>query len=245
MRRLVADVLPRFRYKPGVRALKPLEDCRLYTFVDTGCLRGREPEEVARALCDGGADLVQLRAKTETPERVRALADRLLPITRAAGVWLVINDHPAVAFQAGAPLCHLGQEDFFDAGYTQVGQVPWGFAAGRTGMDRALPRPLIGLSTHAPAQAERAIAAGAAYVAIGPVFATPTKPGRPPVTLDYVRWAAANLRIPWFAIGGIHLGNLDQVIAAGARRVCAVRAILEAPDVVQACREFARRLSGV
>lgn len=241
----MADVAPRFRYKRGVRALKPLEDCRLYTFVDTGYLRGREPEEVAQALCDGGADLVQLRAKTEPPERIRALAERLLPITQAAGVWLVINDHPAVAFHSGAPLCHLGQEDFFDAGYTQVAQVPWGSAADRAGTDRTLHRPWIGLSTHAPAQAERAIAAGAAYVAIGPVFATPTKPGRPPVTLDYVRWAAANIRIPWFAIGGIHLGNLDTVIAAGARRVCAVRAILDAPDVVQTCREFARRLGGI
>lgn len=192
--------------------------------MDTGYLYGREPEEVARALCDGGADLVQLRAKRMPPEQVRALAERLLPIAEAAGVWFVVNDHPSVAAAVGAPLCHLGQEDFFDAGYTHVG------------------RPPIGLSTHAPAQAERAIAAGAAYLAIGPVFATPTKPGRAPVTLDYVRWATANVRLPWFAIGGIDLGNLDAVLAAGARRVCVVRTVLDAPDVTGACREFVRRL---
>lgn len=102
--------------------------------------------------------------------------------------------------------------------------------------------PGIGLSTHAPAQAERAVAAGPAYVAIGPVFATATKPGAAPVTLDYVRWAAANVTIPWFAIGGITLANLDQVLAAGARRICVVSALLLAADLVRACQAFRARL---
>ncbi|RME93581.1 MAG: thiamine phosphate synthase, partial [Verrucomicrobia bacterium] len=147
------------------------------------------------------------------------------------GVPLVINDHWDVALEVGAELCHLGQEDFFDAGLTHVSQLP---GEGR--------RPLVGLSTHAPEQAGRAVAAGAAYVAVGPVFATPTKPGRPPVTLEYVRWAAAHLRVPWFAIGGITLENLEAVLAAGARRVCVVSAILGAADVAGACQAFRRRL---
>ena len=96
----------------------------------------------------------------------------------------------------------------------------------------------IGLSTHAPAQAQRALDAGADYLAIGPVFATGTKPGAKPVTLEYVRWAAANVTVPWFAIGGINLENLDDVLAAGAKRVCVVSAILNAPDVTKACAEF-------
>jgi thiamine-phosphate pyrophosphorylase len=86
------------------------------------------------------------------------------------------------------------------------------------------------------------VAAGAAYVAIGPVFPTPTKPGRPAVTLDYVRWAARNLTVPWFAIGGIGLANLDDVLAAGATRIGVVSAVLNASDVAAACREFRRRL---
>ena len=81
------------------------------------------------------------------------------------------------------------------------------------------------------------------YIAIGPVFATGTKPTAKPVTLDYVRWAAANLTIPWFAIVGINLGNLGDILAAGAKRVCIVSAILNAPDVVKACAEFRQRLS--
>jgi len=217
--------------------MKPLADCLLYAFLDTGCLRGRDPALVARQLCEGGADLIQLRAKGAAPDAVLRLAEAVLPVTRAAGVRLVINDHLAVARTAGAEVCHLGQEDFFDAGHRTVADLP--------GMGGPRPRaPLIGLSTHAPAQAARAVAAGADYVAIGPVFATPTKPGASPVTLDYVRWAAANLTLPWFAIGGIDLGNLDMVLAAGARRVCAVRAILDAPDVAAACAAFKRRLLG-
>ena len=92
------------------------------------------------------------------------------------------------------------------------------------------------------AQAQRAAEAGADYIAIGPVFATGTKPTAQPVTLDYVRWAAANVTGPWFAIGGISLQTLPAVLAAGARRICVVSAILKAPDVAKACAEFRRKL---
>jgi thiamine-phosphate pyrophosphorylase len=102
---------------------------------------------------------------------------------------------------------------------------------------------LLGLSTHAPAQALRALAARPAYIAIGPVYPTPTKPGVTPVTLDYVRWAAANIPIPWFAIGGINLNNIAEVLQAGATRICAVTAILNAPDPAEACRQFRRHLA--
>jgi thiamine-phosphate pyrophosphorylase len=211
--------------------MKPLGDCRLYTFVDTVYLNGRKPAQVAGQLCDGGADLVQLRAKGAAPDEVRRLAEEILPVTERAGVGLVINDHPKIAMEAGAPLCHLGQEDFFESGYTHAPQL--------TGCPK---RIMLGLSTHAPEQAQRALKAGPDYIAIGPVFATPTKPGRPAATLDYVRWAAANVRLPWFAIGGITLETLDAVLAAGATRICVVSAILNAPDVAKACREFRRRL---
>ena len=211
--------------------VKPLADCRLYTFIDTAYLAGRDPAELARQLCDGGSDLIQVRARGATVDDVRRLATAVLPVTRAAGVRLVINDHLGLAAELGAEVCHLGQEDFFDAGFTRVGQL---MAEG--------DRPKIGLSTHAPDQAARAMAAGADYIAIGPVFATGTKPTAAPVTLGYVRWAAANVAVPWFAIGGIHLGNLDDVLAAGATRICVVSAILDAPDVAAACRGFRRKL---
>jgi len=199
--------------------------------VDTAYLHGRAPEAVAQRLCEGGADLIQLRAKTSPAADIRRMAERILPVTRQAGVYLVINDHLDIAREVGAEICHLGQEDFFDAGHKHVSEVR-----------SAKCEVRIGLSTHAPAQAERAVAAGADYVAIGPVFATGTKPTAGPVTLDYVRWAAANVRVPWFAIGGIKLQNLDAVLDAGAQRICVVSAILNAADVAAECRTFRQRL---
>jgi thiamine-phosphate pyrophosphorylase len=209
--------------------MKSLLECRLYTFVDTAYLHGRKPADVARELCEGGSDIVQLRAKNESPDQTQRMAEAILPITRAHGVPLVINDHVEIARTLGAECVHLGQEDFFDAGFTHRAQL-------------SNLSTQFGLSSHAPAQAERAVAAGADYIAVGPVFATGTKPGRAPVTLEYVRWAAKNVSLPWFAIGGITLENLDEVLGAGAKRVCVVSAILNASDVRSACRELKRRL---
>ena len=212
--------------------VKPIADCTLYAFVDTAYLQGRKPEIVAQALCDGGADLVQLRAKNCSPDSIRRMAEAVVAVTRRANVGLVINDHPDIAHEVDAEYCHLGQEDFFDAGHKHVSEV----------LDAAC-QVRIGLSTHAPAQADRAASAGADYVAIGPVFATDTKPSARPVTLEYVRWAAANLTLPWFAIGGINLNTIDAVLEAGAKRICVVSAILNAPDIARACAEFRRRLA--
>ena len=211
--------------------MKPLADCKLYTFIDTAYLNGRAPELVAQQLCDGGSDLIQLRAKKSSPEEIRILAEKILPVTKRANVGLVINDHLEIARDLGAEFCHLGQEDFFDSGHTHVDQLKIKNS-----------KLKIGLSTHSPEQAKRALAAEPDYIAIGPVFATGTKPTAKPVTLEYVRWAAANVNIPWFAIGGINLENLGDVLAAGAKCVCVVSAILNAPDLAKACAEFRRRL---
>lgn len=220
--------------------MKPLSDCLLYTFVDTGYLHGRRPEDVARMLCDGGADLVQLRAKRATAAEVRDLAGAILPVTRACGVRLVINDHPKLALELGAEFCHLGQEDFFAAGHTHIAELRQLLAKEAEERDPGELR--FGLSTHAPGQCRRAIAAGADYVAIGPVHATPTKPAARPVTLEYVRWAAANVAIPWFGIGGVNEETLEAILEAGARRVCVVSAILNDPDPARACARFKKRL---
>jgi thiamine-phosphate pyrophosphorylase len=214
--------------------MKPLADCRLYAFIDTAYFHGRAPEVFAQQLCDGGADLIQLRAKKSSPDEIRRMAEVILPVTRRANVGLVINDHLEIARETGAELCHLGQEDFFDAGNTHVSQL--------STLNSQLK---IGLSTHSPEQAKRALAAGPDYIAIGPVYATGTKPMAKPVTLEYIRWAAApqsGVNIPWFAIGGINLQTLDDVLAAGAKRICVVSAILNAPDVTKACLEFRHRL---
>lgn len=127
--------------------MRPLTECWLYAFVDTTCLRGRAPEAVAQQLCEGGADLIQLRAKQSPLKEIRRMAEAILPVTRAAGVGLVINDHAAIAEELGAEFCHLGQEDFFGT-------------AGSPGapVSKLAPRMPFGLSSHSSEQALRAVA---------------------------------------------------------------------------------------
>ena len=212
--------------------MKPIADCRLYTFIDSAYLHGRAPAEVALQLCEGGADIIQLRAKDWAESEIRAVAENILPVTRAAEIPLVINDYWALASELGAEGCHLGQEDYFEPDDDPTPEL-------------AFPGPQLGLSSHAPEQAQAALEADADYVAVGPVFETSTKPGRPAVTLDYVRWAAENIDCPWFAIGGITLENLDEVLEAGAPRICVVSAILNSPDVARTCQQFRERIASL
>ena len=166
------------------------------------------------------------------------MAEKLAGVLAGSGTGLVVNDFPSIAAAVGASFVHLGQEDFFDAGYSHVSQV---IANVQTGPVPD-PRLRVGLSTHSPQQAERAILAQADYIAVGPVFATGTKPAAKPVSLEYVRWAARHVTAPWFAIGGIRLDNLEAVLEAGARRICVVSAILRSADVAGACQKFKDRL---
>ena len=224
--------------------------CRLYTFIDIACLRGRSPELVAQQLCDGGSDLIQLRAKESSVSEICAMAEKILPITSRAGVILMINDHPSIAAELSTLShpestllgCHLGQEDFFDAGHKHVFELKTQPAIPPSSINYQ-PSTVFGLSSHSPAQAARAVAAGADYIAVGPVYATGTKPSAKPVTLEYVRWAAQNIKIPWFAIGGINLHNLDDVLSVGAQRICVVSAILNSDDIAAECQKF-RKLLG-
>ncbi|MDI9401463.1 MAG: thiamine phosphate synthase [Limisphaerales bacterium] len=209
--------------------MKRIEDCRLYTFIDGAYLNGRKPTDIAKALIDGGSDIIQLRMKDAGLEETLEIAKAVIKITRAASIPLVINDHPQVAAAVGAEYLHLGQEDFFDAGYRKVSEVlqPLKSAAFQ-----------VGLSSHAPEEALKAEAAGAVYLGVGPVYATGTKPQARPVTLEYVRWAATHLQLPWFAIGGVKLWNLPELMEAGARRICVVSDILNAKDIASQCQRY-------
>jgi thiamine-phosphate pyrophosphorylase len=170
------------------------------------------------AVLGGGVDIVQLREKgLEAGEELALLAVFAAACGRH-GALLAVNDRADVALAAGADVLHLGQDD--------------------------LPAPVIGLSSHSPAQAGLAAAAeGVDYFCAGPVWTTPTKPGRPAAGLSLVSHvASAGVSRPWFAIGGISLSRLDAVIEAGASRVVVVRAITEADDPGATAAAFARRL---
>ena len=187
--------------------------------------RARGPSWTRR--CAAGWTSIQLRDKTlgdagliEAARAFRAAAD-------AAGALFILNDRPDLVAACAADGVHVGQDD---------GSVAAARAA--AGPDR-----IVGRSTHAPEQGAEADAdPDVDYLAVGPVHATPTKPGRPAAGLAYVEWAAAHVATPWFAIGGLDAGNVGDVAARGARRIVVVRAIADAADPEAAARALRERL---
>ncbi len=177
---------------------------------------GARPDlsDLLEAAVRGGVDLVQVREKDLPDSRLLAVLEEARATTRRLGVPLVVNDRPDLAVLVGADFVHVGQDDLPVVAVRRFG----------------LP---VGLSTHSP---EQLALAEADYVGVGPVFATPTKEGRPGVGLEYVRHAARHARAPWFAIGGIDRTNVADVVAAGAERIAVVRAIGDAPDPEEAAR---------
>ena len=198
------------------------DDPKLYAILDLGYVAEADAAAATAALLAGGADLLQLRAKSHDLATIRRVARKLLPLCRAAGVPFILNDHPALAAELGADGVHLGQDD---------GPL----AAARLAMG---PGKLIGRSTHSLAQARAALAEGFDYIGFGPLFPTPTKPGRPAIGLHDIAAMEREVghRIPAFCIGGINRANLTAVLAAGARRVVIVSDLLQAPDVAAATR---------
>jgi thiamine-phosphate pyrophosphorylase len=204
-----------------------LAEARLYLCVDARQRTG-DLEDFLDAALRGGVDIVQLRQKGMEAADELATLEVFADAARRHGVLLAVNDRADVAFAAGADVLHLGQRD-----------LPVAAARAICG-----PEIVVGRSTHSFSQVNAAIAEpGSDYFCVGPCWATPTKPGRPAAGLDVVSYAAAKRPAkPWFAIGGIDAGRLDEVIEAGASRVVVVRAITEAGDPEAVASELRRRL---
>jgi len=204
-----------------------LGDARLYLCTD-GRRRQDDLPEFLDAVLAGGVDIVQLREKGLEAREELALLEVFADACRKHGRLLAVNDRADIALAAGADVLHLGQDDL---------PVP---AARRI----LGPAPLIGRSSHSPAQAGLAAAEeGVDYFCAGPVWTTPTKPGRPATGLGLISHVASlRPERSWFAIGGISFERLDDVLAAGATRVVVVRAITEADDPGAAAAAFAARL---
>ncbi len=196
-----------------------LSDARLYLVC------GARPDAFLHAALRGGVDIIQLRIKDGSDNEILEAAGRIRSVCAEHGALFILNDRPELVHAAGADGVHVGQED-----------VPVQEARSIVGPER-----LVGLSTHTPEQIERA--GEVDYIGVGPVYATPTKPGRPAVGLDLVRFAAAHAEVPWFAIGGVNPANVKDVRAAGAERIAVVRAVTEASDPELAAREL--RTTGV
>jgi thiamine-phosphate pyrophosphorylase len=204
-----------------------LADARLYLCTDSRRSQGDLPRFLD-AVLGAGVDIVQLREKGLEAGEELALLEVFAAACRRHGRLLAVNDRADVALAAGADVLHLGQDD-----------LPVPVARRILG-----PGPVIGRSSHSPAQSDAAATEpGVDYFCAGPVWATPTKAGRPAAGPGLLRHVARqHPDRAWFAIGGISRDRLDEVIEAGATRVVVVRAITEADDPAAAAREFARRL---
>lgn len=207
---------------------KVFANFKLYAVTD---LRENLPEALKKieAVYRGGADIVQLRSKNlsdcellKIGRQIRIMADRFQKL-------FFINDRPDLAMMLEADGVHLGQEDL------PVGEV-------RQFFSEANFKAWIGKSTHNLEQGLNAINEKPDYIAVGPVFETPTKPGYLPAGLQYVKQAAEKFHLPFVAIGGIDLGNLHSVLAAGASRIAVVRALFQAADPEIAAKEFKKIL---
>jgi thiamine-phosphate pyrophosphorylase len=191
-----------------------LATARLYLVCDA------RPREWLEAAVRGGVDLVQLRDKSLDDEGLVAAAREF----RGLGVLFILNDRPDLVDACEADGVHVGQDDATPSEARAV----------------LGPEKIVGRSTHAPAQADAAEAdPDVDYLAVGPVWETPTKPGRPAAGPAYLEHAARTVTKPWFAIGGIDAANLATVVERGARRIVVVRAITGADDPEQAARQLA------
>jgi thiamine-phosphate pyrophosphorylase len=200
-----------------------LHDARLYFVADRDGM-----EHALEAALAGGADLFQLRDKDASDDELLAAAETARERCRDAGALFVLNDRPDLAVACGADGVHVGQDD-----------MPVSRARVIVGDDT-----IVGLSTHSMQQAQAGCRSGADYIAVGPVHATPTKEGRPAIGVEPVKYAAAHVSIPWFAIGGIDSTTVRDVVRAGARRIVVVRALTDADDPEVTARELRASLNG-
>ena len=205
----------------------PCSTWRLYVILDADASRGRDLAWIADLAIQGGADVLQLRDKTALAKPLGETATRLLKLTRAAKIPLLINDRADVAAAVGADGVHLGQDD-----------LPVEVARRLLG-----PRALIGCSTHSLEQAAATERQGVDYLAVGPIFSTPTKPDYPSVGLSVIQQVTAHIRTPLVVIGGIDSHTLPSVLSAGATCVAVVRAICGAEHPREAAHELKQTLA--
>jgi len=200
-----------------------LRTARLY-FCCEARPQGEDPEALLSAALRGGVDIVQLREKSLPRREIERAAQTFRRVCDNHSALFVVNDDPDLARACDADGVHVGQDDMAPAAVREL----------------LGPDAIVGLSTHSEEQLAASAGAAVDYVSAGPIWETPTKEGRPAVGLDYIRRAAASAPHPFFAIGGIDASNAAQVIDAGARRICVVRAIREAADPAAVAEELRR-----
>jgi thiamine-phosphate pyrophosphorylase len=186
---------------------------RVY-FVCDALPHGQDPELLLNAAMAPGAGMVELRDRDQPRAVIERSGRTFRRLANTYRALFIVNDDPYLAMELSADGVHIGQDDI-DSGEAR----------------RIMgPDAIIGLSTHSREQIDAAASQPVDYISVGPIWETPTKEGRPATGLELIRTAAQVATVPWFAIGGIDRTNVDEVIAAGAERICVVRAIRDAED---------------
>ena len=201
----------------------------LYLITDTSIIRGLSLQEAVQKAILGGLKFLQYREKDLSPSVSYDIAKEQRRLTQDAGVTFVVNDNVSLALAVKADGVHLGQED-----------LPIREARKILGNQK-----LIGISTHSVQEAVTAEKDGADYIGLGPIYPTTTKRTRPPLGCGIISEVKEKVRIPIFAIGGINLDNLKEVMEAGATGVAAISAILASPDITQTTRIFLETIASV
>jgi thiamine-phosphate pyrophosphorylase len=205
-----------------------LEWARLYFVCDARPL-GEGPEPLLRAALTGGTGMIELRDRESPRNAVERSGQTFRRLADTYGALFIVNDDPHLAAELRADGVHVGQEDISPAEARQI----------------LGPEAIIGLSTHSREQVEAAAEQPVDYISVGPIWETPTKEGRPAVGLDLISHAAESAAHPFFAIGGIDTANAEQVVGAGAQRLCVVRAIRDAADPAAAAERLRGAFAGI
>ena len=183
--------------------------------------------DIVESALQGGLTLVQYRDKTTDDRDRHATAEKLCHLCHQYGALFIVNDRLDIAIAVNADGVHLGQQD-----------APISVARELLGAQK-----IIGSSTTNPEEMQQAIEQGADYIGVGPIYETPTKPGKAASGLDYVRYAAQYATVPWFAIGGVNVNNINDVIGAGAERVAVVRSLVQAQQPTLIVQYFLAQLN--
>ncbi len=204
-----------------------MKEFRLYAITGEEFHRGRDLVEVMEAAIIGGVDIIQLRDKKSSKKIVFEKAKVLKTLADKYEIPFIVNDHIDVAVAVDASGIHIGQDD-----------LPLSEARKIIGKNK-----IIGVSTHKIAEARIAQEEGADYIGVGPIFPTKSKEDVvDPVTTKYIEEVRKEITIPFVAIGGIKLHNIEQVLAAGATRICAISEIVGSDDVTKTCQLFIKKI---
>jgi thiamine-phosphate pyrophosphorylase len=205
-----------------------MKDFKLYAITGEEFHQGRDLIEVMEEAILGGVDIIQLRDKTSNKREILRKAKALRELTKKHDVLFIVNDHIDVALAVDADGIHIGQDDLSLADARRI-----------------VGDKIIGISTHKIEEARETEFGGADYIGVGPVFYTKSKVDVvDPVTTTYIKQVAAEINIPFVAIGGIKLHNVDQVLKAGATRICMISEIVGAEDIKGVCETFTDILTG-